>query len=72
MEAERLGQELALLRSAYPDLEYRLVEEAHWVRIPAYPVPEGWVAGEEPVAAVEIAFQIPQAGQAHTLSAPGR
>ena len=53
-------------------MEYRFVDEAHWVRIPAYPVPEGWVAGEEPVAAVEIAFQIPQAGQAHTLSAPGR
>ena len=39
MEAERLEQELALLRSAYPNLEYRLVDGAHWVQIPAYPVP---------------------------------
>lgn len=64
MDAERLEQELELLRTGYPDLEYRFVDEAHWVRIPAYPVPDGWFAGEEPVAAVEIVFQISQAGQA--------
>jgi hypothetical protein len=52
------------LRSGYPDLEYRLVDGAHWVRIPAYAVPVGWFAAGEPVAAVEIVFQIPQAGQA--------
>jgi hypothetical protein len=60
MDAERLEQELSLLRTAYPDLEYRLVDGVHWVRIPKYPVAEGWS-----VRAVEIAFQIPaQAGQA--------
>ena len=64
MDAERLEQELELLRSGYPDLEYRLVDGANWVRIPAYPVPDGWVAADEPVAAVEIVFQIPQVGQA--------
>jgi hypothetical protein len=64
MDAERLDQELELLRSGYPDLEHRLVERANWVRIPAYPVPAGWVAGDEPVAEVEIVFQIPQVGQA--------
>jgi hypothetical protein len=65
MEAERLEQELALLRSAYPDLEYRLVEAAHWVRIPAYPVPSGWAYAGAVVVTAEIAFQIPaQAGQA--------
>jgi len=64
MDAERLDQELELLRSGYPDLECRLVDAAHWVRIPVYPVADGWFAGDEPVAAVEIVFQIPQAGQA--------
>src|SRR5436309_106133 len=32
MDTERLEQELELLRSGYPDLEYRLVETAYWVR----------------------------------------
>jgi hypothetical protein len=65
MEAERLEQELALLRSAYPDLEYRLVEGAHWVRIPTHPVPSGWAYQGAEVVTAEIAFQIPaQAGQA--------
>jgi len=60
MDAARLEQELSLLRTAYPDLEYRLVDGLHWARIPCYPVPKGWSA-----QAVEIAFQIPaQAGQA--------
>jgi hypothetical protein len=65
MEAERLEQELALLRSGYPDLEYRSVDGAHWVRIPAYPVQRGWEYGGATVDAVEVAFQIPaQTGQA--------
>lgn len=65
MDAERLEEELELLRSAYPDLEYRAVEGAHWVRIPSYPVPGGWWDGEAAVAEAEIVFQIPvQAGQA--------
>jgi hypothetical protein len=65
METERLKQELQLLRLAYPDLEYRLVEGAHWVRIPAYPVQSGWAYQGSAVATAEIVFQIPvQAGQA--------
>lgn len=65
MDAERLEQELALLRTAYPDLEYRLVDEAHWIRIPSYAVPAGWAHEDVAVVAAEIAFQIPaQAGQA--------
>jgi Prokaryotic E2 family E len=60
MDPERLEHELELLRTVYPDLEYRSVEGEHWVRIPAYRVPEGWSNRE-----VEVAFQIPgQAGQA--------
>ena len=52
---------LALLRTAYPDLEYRLEGDVHWVRIPSYPVPpEVWT-----VDAVEVAFRIPaQPGEA--------
>jgi len=65
MDSERLEQELALLRTAYPDLEYHLAEEAHWVRIPAYPVPAGWAYQGTAISEAEIAFQIPtQAGQA--------
>jgi hypothetical protein len=65
MDADRVDQELALLRSAYPNLEYRAIDGAHWVRIPAYPVPSGWVDQHGPIAHVEIAFQIPvQLGQA--------
>lgn len=65
MQAERLEQELALLGSAYPDLEYRVVDGVHWVRIPAYTVPSGWAHQGNAVAEAEIAFQIPtQAGQA--------
>jgi hypothetical protein len=65
MDAERLEQELGLLRAGYPDLEYLLLEGAHWVRIPAYPVPSGWAYQGTPISEAEIAFQIPsQAGQA--------
>ena len=65
MDAERLDEELALLRSAYPDLEYLVVGEAHWVRIPAHAVPTGWTHAGTAVTQAEVAFQIPmQAGQA--------
>jgi hypothetical protein len=65
MEAERLEEELALLRSGYPGLEYRPVDGAHWVRIPAYAIASGWEYGGAAIGSVEIAFQIPtQAGQA--------
>lgn len=57
---ERVHEELELLRAAHPDLEYRQEGGAYWVRIPSYPVPEGWSLGE-----VEVAFQIPSSpGQA--------
>lgn len=60
MDEQRLAEEVALLRDAYPALEDRRVDGTHWARIPAYAVPEGWSADS-----VEVAFQIPiQAGQA--------
>ena len=60
MDAERLQQELELLRTVYPDLVYCHDEDVHWVRIPRYPVPTGWSCSE-----VEIAFRIPdETGQA--------
>jgi hypothetical protein len=63
MDAQRMHSELELLRSAYPDLEYRVADGAHWVRIPAYPVPHGWFADGRPVDAAEVVFQIPPLGQ---------
>jgi hypothetical protein len=60
MDAERLQQELDLLRMAYPDLEHTVVADVHWVRIPSYPVPAGWSHPQ-----VQVACQIPpSAGQA--------
>lgn len=49
---ERITQELALLRQRYPSLEYK--EEGRWVRIPSYPLPEGWN-----LTPTDVAFQIP-------------
>lgn len=57
---ERVHEELELLRTVYPDLEYRGDGDEHWVRLPSYSVPEGWSHPE-----VEVAFQIPPSvGQA--------
>lgn len=50
---ERIQQELALLRSVFPDLEWR--EDVLWVRIPVYAVPPGPWKQES----VEIAFRLP-------------
>lgn len=61
MDSDRLEQELELLRTGYPNLEHRRMDDSvYWVRIPSYPVPRGWSH-----EAVEVAFQIPdQVGQA--------
>lgn len=64
MDTERLELELELLRSGYPDLEHRLVEEVHWVRVPDYPIPDGWVAGDEDIREAEAVFQVPPVGHA--------
>lgn len=50
---DRMRDELDLIRSAFPELEFR--EEDFWARIPNYPVPDGW----GPTTA-EIAFQMPR------------
>ena len=49
---ERIDKEIALLRTRYPDLEYRA--GGRWVRIPAYRLPKGW----QP-RTTDVAFQIP-------------
>jgi hypothetical protein len=50
---ERIDQEVALLQTAYPGLEWRA--DAFWARIPEYPVPPGpWT-----LAVIEVAFRIP-------------
>ena len=51
--SERTEAELELIRSAYPDVEFRSQEL--WARIPAYRLPEGW--GPEHA---EIAFRVPR------------
>jgi hypothetical protein len=57
----RLDQELDLVRSVFPDAELRSVDGVHWVRLPAYPLPDGlYKQGPE----VEVAFRIPsEAGE---------
>lgn len=51
--SSRIEQEVALLRQRYPDLDY--VENGCWVRIQAYPLPDGWDK-----TAIPVAFQIPR------------
>ena len=48
----RIREELALLRQRYDDLEYN--EDGRWVRIPSYPLPEGWNR-----SLTDVIFQIP-------------
>lgn len=48
---ERIAQELTLLRTRFPDLEYR--EGGQWVHIPAYPICTGWNTTSS-----QIAYQI--------------
>jgi hypothetical protein len=50
---ERIARELELLRKRWPDLEY--VEDGQWVRLPGYPLPEGWSR-----PSTDVACQIPK------------
>jgi hypothetical protein len=55
----RVAEELELLRTAYPALDYKLEGGQHWILLPQQPIPPRWSAEE-----AEIAFMIPaQAGQ---------
>lgn len=49
---ERIEKELALLRQRYSNLEYK--EEACWIHLPSYPLPERWNR-----SSTEVVFQIP-------------
>jgi len=48
---ERIQEELSILRSKYPDLEFR--PDSRWVRIPTCPLPQGWSR-----ATTDVAFRI--------------
>lgn len=48
----RIDQEFALLRDRFPSLEY--VSAGQWIRIPSYPLPEGWNRTHS-----DVAFPIP-------------
>lgn len=50
---DRVQAELELIRTRYPELEFR--ESDFWARIPAYPVAPSW--GRE---SAEVAFQVPR------------
>lgn len=50
---DRIQEELGLLRTVHPDLEWRA--DAFWVRMPAYVVPSGHWAQ----SVVEVACRIP-------------
>jgi hypothetical protein len=56
---ERVQRELDLLRNRFAEVECR--DEARWVRISAYPLPEGWNR-----EATDVAFQV----QVHHPGAP--
>lgn len=47
---ERIEQEVEMLRQRFPELE----RNGNWIRIPNYPLPDGW---NRP--ATDIAFQMP-------------
>lgn len=49
---ERIRQELALLRTRYPDLDYE--PNGQWVRIPVYKLPPDWN-----LATTAVVFQMP-------------
>jgi hypothetical protein len=53
----RIAEELALLRTIYPDLEHH--SDGDWVRIPAYPL-DGALWG---LTSCEVVFKIPIPGQ---------
>jgi hypothetical protein len=55
--SERIAEELALLRTVYPDVEQH--GDGDWVRIPSYPLDEA-VWG---LTSCEVAFKIPILGQ---------
>jgi len=48
----RLERELAMLRRAYPGLQFE--QAGAWILIPQYPMPEGWNRNE-----TDVAFQVP-------------
>ncbi len=48
----RIDQELTLLRTRYPALEYRA--DGYWIRLPDYPLTDGWSR-----RLTDVAFQIP-------------
>lgn len=60
-QQQRIDGEVALLRTAFPELEHHVDGETVWVRLPNYALPEGIYQQQT----VELAFQIPaHAGQA--------
>lgn len=53
--SDRIAEEVALMRTRYPELEY--LQLGHWVRIPRFRLPAGWGRPE-----ISLAFQFPPSG----------
>jgi hypothetical protein len=51
--SERIAEEIELIRSHFPSLEFR--EEDFWARLCDYQLPDGWNREQ-----VEVAFQVPR------------
>ncbi len=49
---ERINQEIGLLKTRFPDLEYR--PDGQWIRILEHPLPPGWN-----LSSTQLAFPIP-------------
>jgi hypothetical protein len=49
---QRIDQEVGLLKTRFPDLEFR--PDGQWVRIPRYSLPSGWN-----LSTTQLAFPIP-------------
>lgn len=54
MTSARVDEELELLRSLFPELEYQEWNGQHWIRLAEFPLPKGWSR-----LSADIAFHIP-------------
>ena len=65
---ERIERELELIRTRYPDVEYR--KDGHWFLIPAYKVPEGKWALDVYAIAFQLRAGYPEVGPYSFYASP--
>ena len=54
----RIGEELALLRQFYPDVQHAAPATDDWFLLPRYALPPGWRIGEAEVSASALCFSV--------------